>query len=244
MYNRVVKQSKYKMINFDDYTNENKAEHNSKWPYIPDHSYRILIVGVSGSRKTNALLNLINNQQDIDKIYLYAKDPYEGKYQNLINKREKVGLDHFKDPRAFIEYSNDIQVVYNPIENYNSNKKRKILIVFDDMIADMINNKILNPVVTELFIRGRKLNIAIAFITQSYFKVPKDVRLNSTHIFIMKIPNKRELQQTALNHSSNIDVKDFMKIYKKCTAEPYSFLVNDTISPSDDPLRFRKNLLK
>ena len=85
------------MINFDDYTNENKIKYNSKWPYIPDHPYRILIVGGSGSGKTNALLNLISNQPDIDKIYLYAKVPYEAKYQYLINKREKVGLDHFKD---------------------------------------------------------------------------------------------------------------------------------------------------
>ena len=103
------------------------------------------------------------------------------------------------------------------------------------MIADMINKNKLNPVVTELFIRGRKLNISVFFITQSYFKTPKDVRLNSTHCFIMKIPNKRELQQIALNHSSETDFKDFMKIYKKCTAEPYSFLVNDTTLPSDDP---------
>ena len=88
----------------------------------------------------------------------------------------------------------------------------------------MINNKRRNPLVTELFIRGRKLNISIAFITQSYFTVPKDVRLNSTHFFIMKILNKRELQQFALNHSSDIDSKDFMEMYKKCTAEPYSLL--------------------
>ena len=163
-------------------------------------------------------------------------------YQYLINKREKVGLNHFNDLKAFIEYSNDMQDVYKTIEDYNPIKKRKILIVFDDMIADMINNN-LNPIVTELFIRGRKLNISIVFIMQSYFKVPKDVRLNSTHFFIMKIPTKRELQQIALNHSSDIDFKDFMKIYKKCTAEPYSFLVNDTTLPSDDPLRFGKNLL-
>ena len=130
------------------------------------------------------------------------------------------------------------------IEDYNPGKKRKIIIVFDDMIADMINNKKLNPVVTELFIRCRKLNISIVFITQSNFNVPKDVRLNSTHFFIMKILNKRELQQIALNHSSDIDFENFMKIYKKCTGEPYSFLVNDTTLPSDDPLRFRKNLLK
>ena len=185
-------------------------------------------------------MNLINNQPDIDKIHLYAKDPYEKKYQYLVNKREKVGLNRFNDPKAFMEYSNDMQDVYKNIEDYNPIKKRKILMVFDDMIADMINNNKLNPI-------GRKLNISIVFITQSYFKVPKDVRLNSTHFFIRKIPNKRELQQIkfnhALNHSSDIDFKDFMNIYKKCTTEPYSFLVNDTTLPSDDPLRFRKNLL-
>ena len=112
------------------------------------------------------------------------------------------------------------------------------------MIADMINNKKLNPTVTELFIRSRKVNISMAFITQSYFKVPKDVRLNSTHFFIMKTPNKRQLQKIALNHSSDIDIKDFIKIYKKCTAEPYSFLVNDTTLPSNNPLSFRKNILE
>ena len=194
------------MINFDDYTNENIIERNSKWPYISDHPYRILIIGGSGSGKTNALLNLINNQPDIDKIYLYAKDPYEKKYQYLINKRGKVGLNHFNDPKAFMEYYN-MQDDYKNIEDYNPIKKREILIIFDDMIADMINNNKLNPIVTELFIRGRKLNISIVFITQSYFKVPKDVRLNSTHFFIMKIPNKRELQQIALTHSSDINFK-------------------------------------
>ena len=123
-----------------------------------------------------------------------------------------------------MEYSNDMQDVHKNIEDYNPIKKRKILIVFDDMIADVINNNNkLNPIVTELFIRGRKLHISIVFITQSYFKVPKDVRLNSTHFFIMKIPNKRELQQTALNHSSDIDFKDFMNIYKKCTTEHILF---------------------
>ena len=162
-------------------------------------------MGGSGSGKTNALLNLISNQPDIDKIYLYAKDPYEAKYQYLSNKREKLGLEHFKDPKAFMEYSKDKEDVYKNIDNYNPGKKRKILIVFDDMIADMINNKKLNPVVTELFIRGRKLNISIVFFTQSYFKMTKYVRLNSTHFFIMKIPNKRKLQQIALNHSSDID---------------------------------------
>ena len=136
-----------------------------------------------------------------------CKDPYEAKYRHLINKREKVGLDHIKDPKAFVEYSSDMQDVCNSIENYNPNKKRKVLIVFDDMIADMINSKKLNPVKTELLIRGRKLNISIVFITQSYFKMSKDIRLSTTHFFIMKNPNKREFQQIAANHSSDIDFK-------------------------------------
>ena len=131
----------------------------------------MLIIGASGTGKTNALLNLINNQQDIDKIYLYVKDPYEDKYQYLINKRESVGLKHFNDPKAFIEYSNDMHSVYKNIDNYNFNKENKILIVFYDMIADMINNKKLDSIVTELFIRCRKLNISLVFISQSYFKV-------------------------------------------------------------------------
>ena len=96
----------------------------------------------------------------------------------------------------------------------------------------------------ELFVRGRKLNISLAFITQLYFKVPKDVRLNSEHYFVMKIPTKRELHQIAVNHSSDIDFNDFMKIYKKYTAEKHSFLVNDSTLASNNPLRFRKNLLK
>ena len=105
-------------MNFDNYTNENKKEHNSKWPYLPDHPYKILIIGGSESGKTNALLNLINNQLNIDKIYL-SKDPYKEKYQFLINKRESTGLN---DPKAFIEHSNDMQDVYKNIEEYNIGK--------------------------------------------------------------------------------------------------------------------------
>ena len=122
----------------------------------PDHSYRILIIGDSGSGKTNLLLNLIDSQPDIDKMCLYAKDPYEPKYQYLINKREPAGIKYFKDPKAFIEYSNDMCDVCKNISYYNPNKENEILPVFDDMIADMINNKKQNSIVTELFIRGRK----------------------------------------------------------------------------------------
>ena len=123
------------MINFDHYVNENKTKHNKNQTYILDHPYRILIIGGSGSGKTNLLLNLIENQPDIDKIYLYAKDPYEAKYQYLINKREGVGINHFKDLKAFVEYSNDMCNVYRNINYYNSSKQNKRLILFDDMIA-------------------------------------------------------------------------------------------------------------
>ena len=107
------------MINVHDYVNESKTEHNKNWPYTPDDPYRILIIGSSGSGKTNVLLNLIENQPDIEKIYLYAKDPHDIKYQYLINKGEGEGRDHFHDPRAFIEYSNDMHHVYKNINDYN-----------------------------------------------------------------------------------------------------------------------------
>ena len=144
------------MINFDNYVNENKTKHNKNWPYIPDHPYRILIIGGSESGKTNVLINLIENQPDIDKIYLYAKDPYEAKYQYLINKREGVGIDYFNDRKAFIEYSNDMDDVYKNIDEYNPDKENKVLKVFHDMIVNIIHNNKLNSIITELFIRGRK----------------------------------------------------------------------------------------
>ena len=154
------------MINFDNYVNENKMKHNKNWPYIPDYLYRILIIGGSGSGKTNVLLNLIENQTHIDKICLYAKDPYEAKYHYLINMHENVGINHFDDPKAFIEYSNDMHNGYKNIDDYNPDIENKILIVLNDMIAEMIHNKKLNSLVIELFIRGRKLDISLAFITQ------------------------------------------------------------------------------
>ena len=132
------------MINFDNYVNENKTKHNNNCPYVPEHPYKILIIGGSGSGKTNLLSNLIENQTGIHKIYLFAKNPYESKYQYLINKREGVGINHFNDPKAFIEYSNDMHDVYENIVECNTDKENKILIVFDDMTADMIQNKKLN----------------------------------------------------------------------------------------------------
>ena len=181
------------MINLDDITNENKKKQNKKWPYIPDHPYRILIIGGSGSGKTNTLLNLIKEQDDIDKIYLYAKNLSEPKYEFLIKKRENAVIKQLNNSNAFIGCSNPMDDVYENIDEYNPNKKRKILIVFDDMIAD---------------------------------SVPKDVRLTLTHYLIMKIENKKELQNIATNHSADIDYKDFVKSYRECTKEPYSFFDN------------------
>ena len=151
------------MINFDEYANEKRIKHNPNWPYFPDHPYRILITGGSGRGKTNTLLNLIHNQPEIDKIYVYAKDPYEDKYHYLINKREHVSINHLNDPKAFTEYSNDMHDVYENIGKYNPDNKNNMLIVFDDIIADMINNKKLNSIVTELFITCRKLNMSLVF---------------------------------------------------------------------------------
>ena len=168
-------------------------------------------------------------------MYLYVKDPFESKYQLLLNRREKVGITELKNPKVFIDYSQKVDNVYENLEDYNPTKKRIVLIVFDDMITDMEANKKLSPIVTELCLRGKKLNISLVFIPQSYFKVPKTVRLNATNYFIMKIPSKRELQQIALNHLSVIAFKDFMKLYNDYTKEQFLFLANGTTLPSDNP---------
>ena len=163
----------------------------------------------------------------------------------LINKGESTSLKYLNGSKAFIiEYSNDMDDIYKNTVEYNANKKRKILIVFDDMIVDMLCYKKLHPIVTELFIRGRKLNTSLVFITQSYFAIPKNIRLNSTHNFVMKIPKKRELQQIAFDHSPDIDFQDFINLYEKPTVEQDSFFVIDTNLPSDNSLPFRKNLLE
>ena len=181
------------MINLDKIVNNNNKEHNEKLPYIPEHPYRILIIGWSGSGKTNTLLNLINEQKDIDTIYLYAKDLSESKYEYLIKNREDVGIKHLNDSKAFIECSNTMNDFYENIDNYNLKRKRKILIVFDDVIADIMTNKKFQSIIKELFIRCRKRIISLVFISQSHFFVPKDVRLISTHNLITRINNRKEL---------------------------------------------------
>ena len=161
------------MFNLDNIT---KKDDNKDWPYAK------LMIGPSGSGKTDYLVNSIQKDNNIiDKIYLYAKDLEEPKYQFLIVKREKAGLEHLKDPAAFIEHSNSMDNIYNNIEDYNKKRKRKVLIAFDDMISHVMSDKKAQQVLRELFIRFRKLNISLYFLTHFYFSVPKDVRLNCTH---------------------------------------------------------------
>ena len=151
---------------------QNRKEHHENWQELPDHPYKILIVGKCGSGKTN----LINHDLHIDKIVLYAKNLNKAKYQLLINKRESIGLKYLIDSKPFIEYLFHIDDIYKNIEEYKQNNKQKILIVFDDTLADMLNKKKYNPVVAELFTRGRILNICLVFITQIYLAVPKNVQ--------------------------------------------------------------------
>ena len=185
-----------------NYDQSVEINHNPKWSYILDHLYGILLIGGSGSRKTNVLINLIRCQEpDIEKNDLYVKDSFESKYQLLIYGRKIVGIKNL-NPKEFIDYSQAIDDVYDNLEDYNSTKKTRVLIVFHDMIADMKSNKILNPIVIELFLRRRKLYISLAFISQSCFKMPKTIRQNARRFFVTKIPNKRELQQIASNHLS------------------------------------------
>ena len=203
-------------------------------------------MGLDQEKRTHCLKirknDLINEQKDIDKIYLYAKDLSESKYEFLIKNHENAGIKHVNDPKAFIECSNTIDDIYESIDDYNPNRKRKILTAFDDIIADIMTNKICQSIIKKLFIRCRKLNISLVFITQSYFSFPKSIRLNSTHYLIMKISNRQELQNIAIKHSADIDYKEFMKIYRECTKNCFNFLTINTTLPSGNPLRFRKNL--
>ena len=221
------------MLNLDDIVSNKKENKDNDWPF------RMLIIGPSGSGETNTLLHLINNFHPINKIYLYAKDTDEKKYQYLINKREQAGIKTLNDPRAFIEYSNDMNDILYDINNYNKNRDKKVLIIFDDMIADIMRSEKFQAKVKELFIRFRKLNISIVFITQSYFRTPIDARLNSTHYILIKKGNKKELKSIAEENSGHLDFKDFLKIYNYCTKEPYSFMLVDTRTTAR--VTFKKN---
>ena len=216
------------MLNLD-YIVSNKKKSSSENYDCP---FRMLIIGPSGSGKTKTLLHLIDKFHPNDKIYLYVKDTDEDKYQYLINKREQVGIKNLNDPHAFIEYSNDVN-------NYNKKRDKKLLKIFDDMIADIMRSEKFKAIVKELFIRCRKLNISIAFITQSYFRTPKDARLNSTHYILMKMGNKKELKSIAEENSGHLEFKDFLKIYNYCTKDPYSFMIVDTRPTA--PVAIKKN---
>ena len=175
-------------------------------------------IGPSGSGKINYLLNSIQRDSNITgKIYLYAKDLEEPKYKLLIDKREKAGINFNNDPTAFIEHSNSMDDILSDIEYYNKKRKRKALITFDDMISHVMSVKKAQQILKDLFVRCIKLNISLCFLTQSKFSVPKDVRLNCTHYILFKLDNNRELQNIAINHSADIDYKDFIKIYRDCT---------------------------
>ena len=204
----------------------------------------MLIIGPSGSGKTNTLLHLINNLHPIDNIYLYAKDIHEPKYEYLIDKREQAGIKNLNDPHAFVEYSDDIDDVLDDINNYNKNRDKKVLIVFDDMITDIEYNKNFKRIIKELLellknYRARKINVSIVFITQSHFRALKDARLNSTHYILMKIGNNKELKRIAEEKSGHLDYKDFLKTYNYCTREPYSFMLIDTRPTAS--VTFKKN---
>ena len=207
------------MFNLDNIT---KKDNNKGWPY------RKLIIGPSGSGKITYLLCSIQKDNNIiDKIYLYAKDLEEPKYKLLIDKREKAGINFNNDPTAFIEYSNSMDDILSYIEDYNKKRKRKILIIFDDMTSYVMSDKKSQQILKDLFIRCRKLNFSLCFLTQFYFSEQKDVRLNCTHYILFKLNNKRELQNIAINHSADIDYKHFIKIYRICTKEPFNFLTID-----------------
>ena len=211
------------MLNLDNIVINKKkiSSESDDWPF------RMLNIGPSGSGKTNTLLYLIDKFRPIDKIYLYAKDTDEDKYQYLINKREQARIKNLNDPHAFIEYLSDMNDVLEDINNYNKKRDKKLLIIFDDMIADIMRSEKFKAIAKELFIRCRKLNISIVFIPQSYFRTPKDARLNSTHYIQMKIGNKKELKSIAEENSGHLGFKDFLKIYDHCTRDPYSFMMVD-----------------
>ena len=223
------------MLNLDNIVSNKNENKDNNWPF------KMLIIGPSGSGKTNTLLHLIDKLHPIDKIYLYAIDLHEPKYEYLINRREEAGIKNLNDPKAFIEYSDDMDDVLDDINSYNKNRDRKVLIVFDDMTADIEYNKNFKRIIIEFFYRARKINVSILFITKSYFRALKDAKLNSMHYILMKINNKKELKRIAEEKSGDLDYKDFLKMYNYCTEEPYSFMTIDAKPTATIP--FKKTLM-
>ena len=192
---------------------------------LEEPRYKLLInkrekAGINFNNDPNAF---IEHSNSVDDIFPQIED-----YNNRITKIEPYIINLNNDPNAFIEHSNSVDDIFPQIEDYNKKRKRKILIIFDDMISHIMSDKKAQQILKDLFIRCRKLNISLCFLTQSYFSGPKDVRLNCTHYILFKLNNRTELQNIAISHSADIDYKDFIKIYRDCTKKLYNFLTIDT----------------
>ena len=214
------------MINFD-LVNNNIKNNNTNNIYSYTHPFRTLIISPSGSGKTN-LLRDINEREDIDKIYLFARDLNEHKYELLINTRKKGGINHYNDENEFIESFDSMDDVFFNIDDFNIDRKRKVVIVFDDMIPDIVTNKNYQQVIKELFMRSRKINIYLIIL--SFFSIPKN--------------NTYELNNIASSFCCDIERRDFLKLYRKHTDEQYSFFTTDTTLNSNNDLKYRKTIIK
>ena len=215
------------MINFD-LVNNNIKNNNTNNIYSYTHPFRILIISPSGSGKTNLLRDIINEREDIDKIYLFARDLNEHKYELLINTRKKVGINHCNDENEFIESFDSMDYVFFNIDDFNIGRKRKVVIIFDDMIPDIVTNKNYQQVIKELFMRSRKINIYLIIL--SFFSIPKN--------------NTYELNNIASSFCCDIERRDFLKLYRKHTDEQYSFFTIDTTLNSNNDLKCRKTIIK
>ena len=214
------------MINFD-LVNNNIKNNNTNNIYSYTHPFRILIISPSGSGKTNLLRDIINEREDIDKIYLFARDLNEHKYELLINTRKKVGINHCNDENEFIESFDSMDYVFFNIDDFNIGRKRKVVIIFDDMIPDIVTNKNYQQVIKELFMRSRKINIYLIIL--SFFSIPKN--------------NTYELNNIASSFCCDIERRDILKLYRKHTDEQYSFFTIDTTLNSNNDLKYRKPII-
>ena len=210
------------MINFD-LVNNNIKNNNTNNIYSYTHPFRILIISPSGSGKTNLLRDIINEREDIDKIYLFARDLNE----LLINTRKKAGINHYNDENEFIESFDSMDYVFFNIDDFNIGRKRKVVIIFDDMIPDIVTNKNYQQVIKELFMRSRKINIYLIIL--SFFSIPKN--------------NTYELNNIASSFCCDIERRDILKLYRKHTDEQYSFFTIDTTLNSNNDLKYRKPII-
>ena len=215
--------------NYYDKLPKATKQYRNHCKYMPQHPFRMTIVGPSNSGKTNILIHIIKTCQNFDKIYLYAKKLDEPLYQYLIKHWGDIGTRYGLN---LIEYSNDISQTID-VDQIDENKQN--LLIFDDMVTE----KHLKGV-EELFIRGRKQNASIIFISQSYFSIPKNIRLNCDYFVITKMGNKKELIEIAKDHTTDINNDKFKEIYREATKDPYSVLVID-LKTQDPKMKYKKN---